>query len=49
MHEIGKTKVPIQPEGQDALQDSTKYLVIWEHQPDGMWKVRVDIWNLSSR
>ena len=48
-YEIGKSKVLIQPEGQAAIQDSTRYLVIWKHQADGTWKVHVDIWNLSCR
>ena len=47
-YEIGKTKVRIQPEGQAAIIDSTKYLVIWKRQADGMWKVQVDIWNFSA-
>ena len=46
-YEIGKTKVRIQPEGQAAIQDSTKYLVIWKRQSDNTWKVHVDIWNFS--
>ena len=46
-YEIGKTKVRIQPEGQAAILDSTKYLVIWKRQADGTWKVHVDIWNFS--
>ena len=45
-YEIGKSKVRIQPEGQAAIQDSTRYLVIWKHQSDGTWKVHVDIWNM---
>ena len=48
-YEIGKSKVRIQPEGQAAILDSTKYLVIWKHQADGTWKVHVDIWNLGCR
>jgi len=47
-YEIGKTKVRIQPEGQAAMIDSTKYLVIWKRQADGIWKVHVDIWNVSA-
>ena len=47
-YEIGKTKVRIQPEGQAAMIDSTKYLVIWKRQTDGTWKVHVDIWNFSA-
>jgi uncharacterized protein (TIGR02246 family) len=49
VYEIGKTRVRIQPEGQQAIQDSTKYLVIWKRQADGTWKVHVDIWNLICR
>lgn len=47
-YEIGKTKVRIQPEGQAAMIDSTKYLVIWKRQADATWKVHVDIWNVSA-
>jgi ketosteroid isomerase-like protein len=46
-YEIGKTKVRIQPEGQPAITDSTKYLVVWKRQTDGAWKVHIDIWNFS--
>jgi uncharacterized protein (TIGR02246 family) len=46
-YEIGKTNVRIQPEGQAAVIDSTKYLVIWKRQSTGTWKVHVDIWNFS--
>ena len=49
VYEIGKTRVRIQPEGQQAIQDSSKYLVIWKRQADGTWKVHVDIWNLICR
>ena len=49
VYEIGNTKVRIQPEGKESIQDSTKYLVIWKHQADDTWKVHADIWNLSSR
>jgi uncharacterized protein (TIGR02246 family) len=49
VYEIGKTKVRIRPEGQEAIQDSSKYLVIWKRQADGTWKVHVDIWSLSCR
>jgi uncharacterized protein (TIGR02246 family) len=47
-YEIGKSKVRIQPEGQAAMTDSTKYLVIWKRQADGTWKVHVDIWNVNA-
>jgi uncharacterized protein (TIGR02246 family) len=48
VYEIGKTRVRIQPEGQEAILDSTKYLVIWKRQTDGTLKVHVDIWNVST-
>jgi ketosteroid isomerase-like protein len=46
-YEIGKTKVLIQPEGQAALTDSTRYLVIWKRQAADTWKVHVDLWSVS--
>jgi uncharacterized protein (TIGR02246 family) len=45
--EIGKYNLTIQPEGQDAFEDSGKYLVIWKKAADGTWKLHVDIWNTS--
>lgn len=47
-YEIGKSKVRIQSEGQAAILDSTRYLVIWKRQADATWKVHVDIWNVSA-
>lgn len=47
-YEIGKTKVRIQPEGQAAMTDSTRYLVIWKRQAVGTWKVHIDIWNVTA-
>jgi len=44
--EIGKYKLTIQPEGQEAVEDLGKYLVIWK-QEDGVWKLHIDIWNTS--
>ena len=48
-YEIGKTKILIQPEGQAAFQDSSKYMVIWKRQADATWKVHADIWNIRSQ
>jgi uncharacterized protein (TIGR02246 family) len=48
IYEIGKTKVWIQPEGQEAIIDSTRYIVIWKRQADGSLKVHADIWNFNS-
>ncbi len=45
--EIGKYNLTIQPDGQDAFEDSGKYLVIWKKAADGTWKLHVDIWNTS--
>jgi ketosteroid isomerase-like protein len=45
--EIGKYKLTIQPEGQEAFEDQGKYLVIWKQDVDGNWKLHIDIWNTS--
>jgi len=45
--EIGKYVLTIQPEGQDAIEDRGKYLVIWKQTDNGAWKLHVDIWNTS--
>jgi uncharacterized protein (TIGR02246 family) len=46
-YELGKSKVRVQPEGQAAMMDSTRYLVIWKRQVAGNWKVQVDFWSVS--
>jgi uncharacterized protein (TIGR02246 family) len=45
--EIGKYVLTIQPEGQDAVEDSGKYIVLWKKVADGEWKLHVDIWNTN--
>jgi uncharacterized protein (TIGR02246 family) len=45
--EIGKYNLTIQPEGQDAMEDNGKYIVIWKKTMDGSWKLHIDIWNTS--
>lgn len=45
--EIGKAEVTIQPEGQEAIQDIGKYVVIWKKATDGTWQLYIDIWNTS--
>ena len=45
--EIGKYKLTIQPEGQEAFEDRGKYLVIWMQAAEGNWKLHIDIWNTS--
>jgi len=46
-YEIGKYTLKVQPEGQEGMTDSGKYVVIWKRQADGTWKLHVDIWNSS--
>ncbi len=46
-YEIGKYSLTIQAEGQAAMADSGKYVVVWKRQADGTWKLHVDIWNSS--
>lgn len=45
--EIGQYDLTIQPEGQEAMKDNGKYVVIWKHASDGTWELYVDIWNTS--
>jgi uncharacterized protein (TIGR02246 family) len=45
--EIGKYNIKIQPAVQATIEDSGKYVVLWKKQPDGTWKLHVDIWNTS--
>jgi ketosteroid isomerase-like protein len=46
--EIGEYRLTIQPEGQEAMQDQGKYLVIWKLHIEGNWKLHIDIWNTSA-
>lgn len=46
VQEIGTYKQKIQPEGQDAIEDLGKYLVVWKKTPEG-WKLHWDILNTS--
>lgn len=46
-YEIGTYALKIQPEGQAAIEDHGKYIVIWKKAADGSWKLSVDIWNTS--
>ncbi|MFO7614680.1 MAG: SgcJ/EcaC family oxidoreductase [Bacteroidales bacterium] len=48
-YETGKTRVLIETESGEIITDSTKYLVIWQRQPDGAWKVHIDIFNFFGR
>jgi uncharacterized protein (TIGR02246 family) len=46
-YEIGKFSLTAQPKGQDPMMVSGKYVVVWQRQSDGSWKLHVDIWNSS--
>lgn len=46
-YEIGKFSLTAQPKGQDPVMVSGKYVVVWQRQSDGSWKLHVDIWNSS--
>jgi len=39
------TMVMAAAEGEDPVEDRGKYLEIWKRQPDGGWKVALDIFN----
>ncbi len=45
--EIGVYSMDINPEGLPQMQDKGKYVVIWQPQADGAWKMQVDIWNTN--
>ncbi len=44
-YEIGTVSLTAQPKGQDPVRVSGKYVVLWQRNPDGSWKLHVDIWN----
>jgi uncharacterized protein (TIGR02246 family) len=47
IYEIGKYTGMVQPAGSAGIADSGKYVVVMKRQPDGTWKLAVDIWNTS--
>lgn len=46
VQEIGNYKLKIQPEGQEAIEDIGKYIVVWKKTAEG-WKLHWDIFNTS--
>jgi ketosteroid isomerase-like protein len=47
--EIGTYKMSVStPDMQDPMEDEGKYLNIWEKQPDGSLKIKVEMWNTNS-
>ncbi len=45
LYEIGTYSLAIQPEGGPVTTDRGKYVTVRQRQPDGSWKLAVDIWN----
>ena len=45
--EIGRARLTVESEGQDANEMEVKYVVYWR-QEEGRWKWHVDIWNPNS-
>lgn len=46
LQELGTGVLTIQPEGQAAVEQRVKYVVVWTRTADG-WKYQWDIWNSS--
>jgi len=44
--EMGEYWMKLQPEGQEAMEDKGKYVVVWKNTPEG-WKLHWDIWNTN--
>ena len=44
-YEVGRALLTIQPEGKERMTVPVKYLVVWQRQADGAWKLHRDIWN----
>jgi uncharacterized protein (TIGR02246 family) len=43
--EVGTATLTVQPEGQAQTTAVAKYVVVWQRQKDGTWKLHRDIWN----
>lgn len=44
--EMGEYMLKLQPEGQEAVEDKGKYIVLWKRTPEG-WRLHWDIFNTS--
>ena len=44
-YEVGQYTLTFEPQGQKALQDTGKYLVLWKRQGGGEWLIDKDIWD----
>ena len=47
--EVGKYKIIMNKESDNALDDYGKYFTIWEKQKDGSLKVKVETWNTDRK
>ncbi len=47
--ERGSFTLAMRPEGGQASPMSGKYVVIWKKQPDGSWRLSIDIFNFDAR
>lgn len=43
--ETGTYEMTMTPKQGKAINDKGKYIVVWQHQPDGSWKIIRDIFN----
>ena len=41
--ELGQCAFEMRAEGQEPMRGGGRYLVVWEHQGDGSWMVKIDI------
>ena len=41
----GRYSLTMAAEGEEPVQDTGKYIEIWKRQPDGSWKVALNIFN----
>jgi len=46
-YEISNFTLTIQPEGQEAIEQKGKYVLVWKQTADGSWKLHVDIFNYT--
>jgi ketosteroid isomerase-like protein len=44
-YEVGAYMMRLQPPGAAVVNGTGKYVVVWQRQGDGAWKLAVDIWN----
>jgi len=44
-YEIGEYSLTITPDGQDVIEDSGNYVVIWKNHPTSGWLLHVDMYS----